>query len=156
MPWSKHIWENDEVITSKKLNHMEYGLEKASGKGSGGETLIVHETYGYDSDLGAYVCTLDTTFIDIFDAANNGSNIYIVAHSNNNERIIFKVLFVSYDTYTDDGGLYINCSLTAAYVEDHFNDSVWYDLVFDDSHSRPKNWPNSYPYRYDTRYYGED
>lgn len=153
MPWSKHIWENDEVITSKKLNHMEYGLEKASAKGSSG-ALIVHETYGYDPDLDADVCTLDTTFMDILNAANSGSNVYIVAHSDNNERIIFKVSYIYYDFGIEEGESYFYSSLYAGCVNGNFyTNYIEYDLVFDYDESFPKNWPNSYPYRYDNRHY---
>lgn len=65
MSYTKNTWANGNVITAAKLNHMEDGIEGASGGGS--SFLIVHEE---DS-------TLDKTWQEIWDAAEAETPIFI-------------------------------------------------------------------------------
>lgn len=43
MRWNKHEWEDGENITSTKLNHIEYGINRAEESDASSVALIVHE-----------------------------------------------------------------------------------------------------------------
>lgn len=64
MSYTKQTWNNGDVITAEKLNHMEDGITEG---GSSGETFVVNFTF--DIDLG--VATADKTTEEIITAAES-------------------------------------------------------------------------------------
>ena len=65
MAYTKQNWENGDVITADKLNHMEDGIAEG---GSGGGIFVVNFTY--DEQVGKY--TADKTIQEIETATLSG------------------------------------------------------------------------------------
>lgn len=94
MAYTKQTWNNGDIITADKLNHMEDGI-------ASGGTLIVHITYGSESSTDAQV--MDKTVQEILDAFPNvvletdeGEKSQIVSIDKTNHN----VLTAHYDPFT--------------------------------------------------------
>ena len=71
MSYTKQTWHTGDTITDTKLNHMEDGIESASG--GGGSTFVITATYDEQEDT----VNLDKTWNEIKTAYDNGSMILI-------------------------------------------------------------------------------
>ena len=76
MSYTKQTWHTGDTITDTKLNHMEDGIESASG--GGGSTFVITATYDEQEDT----VNLDKTWNEIKTAYDNGSMILICASEN--------------------------------------------------------------------------
>ena len=80
MSYDKNTWQTGDVVTSEKLNHMEQGIESASGGG----VFVVSASL--DSEVGGYI--LSETWQTIYNAMDSGQVVFIkmdaAAHSGTN------------------------------------------------------------------------
>jgi len=81
MSYEKQTWNNGDIISAEKLNHIEDGIE-SSGTGSG-NVFIVNCTN--DKDHTEYV--LDKTWEQIHEAMNSGLAVFIFDKWNEQESI---------------------------------------------------------------------
>ena len=75
MAYSKHTWEDGEVITAAKLNNIEDGCGN-SGVMTAGVTTSGQESSYYPI---FYDTSLNKTFKEIYDALSEGTPIYVRA-----------------------------------------------------------------------------
>lgn len=94
MAYIKQNWQNGDVITAEKLNHIEDGIMESGG----GSTLIINVIEG-----GA-MWTLDKTWQEIYDAHSSGVVCiikYTTEESGYNRQLSFNISLVESEVYTN-------------------------------------------------------
>jgi len=77
MKWQKYTWEDGDLITTQKLNHIEYGIdrvESSSGGQAGAKSLMVREKY----DLELEEAYLDIDADKLIQAIKSGVSVMII------------------------------------------------------------------------------
>ena len=129
MSYTKHTWQDDEVITAEKLNNMENGIEGAYASANLGYDLIIQCDWFQSSIPSEHFTILKGNILDCEDKVDRGEMItglavmpsewsYIPsgANTNKNMRCLPLSLFESPYTLLRFGAVYKSGSTSVAFI----------------------------------------
>lgn len=130
MAYIKTTWQNGDIITAEKLNHIETGIESVESGGGSGESFVV--IVNLDSDGTA---TSDTEWENIVEAYNAGKTIWLkIVYTYIEHGTVFKEYYENIATVTtivdNQGSSVLDGIMSAVCRSMSDNDEEIYNIQF--------------------------